>query len=320
MWDWLKNTAGGIKSFVGNIFTPRSQPPTNVVSPIPDVYSRFTAPSGTQALPYPSAQLPPTASLPDRTPSGGEGGGGGAGGGGFDFSGAGTGMVDSGSFVDSIVSSIVDPVSRALDKWRARLEEFDKNNPFAFDEAQARASAEERLNPYYDATLNEFMTGIRRSSTRSLEDMTRTVGELNADATKLSERERLATQEAIRSSEEGFAGSGLFFSGKRARETGLKEVGGLQTQEDIQTSLGRNLVSTGRTNLRTQEDLALQEARQKRLLEAERTTSLETDIAQRKRETEYQRGLERLQFAGDIPGLSATQRMTLENEFLRGLS
>src|SRR3990167_5924788 len=116
---------------------------------------------------------------------------------------------------DSLFNAIVDPVSKALDAWRQKLVEFYKNNPFAFDEAQARASSQERLNPYYDATLNEFMTGYRRSSARSTEDMTRTIGELNADASKLSEKERFATQEAIRGSEEGFAGSGLFFSGQR---------------------------------------------------------------------------------------------------------
>jgi hypothetical protein len=218
-----------------------------------------------------------------------------------------------------IVSALVDPISEALSKWREKLQEFDKNNPFAFDEAQARASAEERLNPYYDAELNDFMTGIRNSRNRSFEDMTRTIGELNVDASKLSERERFTTQEAIRSSEEGYAGSGLFFSGQKERATGINEIKGGQTQEDIQTNLSRNLASTTRANTRTTEDLALQEARQTRLLEAGRTTSLETDISAQKKEAENRRALERLQFAGDIPGASAIEQMNLENQFYSAL-
>lgn len=221
--------------------------------------------------------------------------------------------------ITNMVSAFIDPIAEAIDKWRQKLEEFDKNNPFAFDEAQARASAQERLNPYYNAELNEFMTGIRRSRERSMEDMTRTVGELNVDASKLSERERLSTQEAIRGSEEGFAGAGLFFSGRRERATGLEEVGGIQKQEDIQAELGRGVASSQRANLRTAEDLALQEARQKRLIESGRTTALETDISGQKKESAYRRGLERLQFAGDIPGTSPFERMNLENQFYSAL-
>ena len=149
--------------------------------------------------------------------------------------------------------------------------------------------------------------------------MTRTIGELNTDASKLSDKERLSTQEAIRSSEEGFAGSGLFFSGKRERQTGLETVQGNQAQEAIQTNLERGTSSSLRSNTRLQEDLALQTARQKRLTEAERMTSLETDISKQKRESELQRGLERLQFAGKMPGASPAQQISLENQFMSGL-
>lgn len=224
------------------------------------------------------------------------------------------------SFADSILKAVADPLQAEIESWWKRLDEYDKNNPFAFDEALARASSQERLNPYYDATLNEFMTGVRRSSARSVEDMTRTIGELNVDASKLSEKERLSTQEAIRSSEEGFAGAGLFFSGKNQRATGLQEVQGAQTQEGIQTNLERGIAGNQRSNTRLQEDLALQTARQNRLTLAERTTSIETDIAKQKREAELQRGLERLQFAGKIPGASPADQLSLENQFYSGLT
>lgn len=225
-----------------------------------------------------------------------------------------------GNPADSILQALVNPLQAEIESWWKRLDEYDKNNPFAFDEALARASSEERLNPYFNATMNEFMTGIRRSSQRSVEDMTRTIGELNVDASKLSEKERFNTQEAIRSSEEGFAGAGLFFSGKRERASGVEEVGGMQKQEDIATTLGRGVASQTRGNIRLQEDLALQTARQNRLLGAERTTALETDISKQKRESELQRGLERLQFAGKIPGASPSDQLTLENQFLSGLT
>ena len=223
-------------------------------------------------------------------------------------------------WISSFLNSLKDPMEAEIDSWWKRLDEYDKNNPFAFDEALAKASSQERLNPYYDATMNEFMTGVRRSSARSVEDMTRTIGELNVDASKLSEKERLSTQEAIRSSEEGFAGAGLFFSGKNQRATGLQEVQGAQTQEGIQTNLQRGLDTSTRSNTRLQEDLALQTARQNRLTTAERTTALETDLAKQRKESEMQRALEQVQFAGRGTNLSTAQRMQLENQFLPGLT
>jgi hypothetical protein len=218
-----------------------------------------------------------------------------------------------GNPADTLLQAVQDPMVALFQQYSDKLSEFDKNNPFAFDEVQAKASAGERLNPYYNATLNEYITGWRRSASRSTEDMTRTVGELNADASKLSERERFSTQEAIRASEEGNAGAGLFFSGKRARETGIQEVGGLQKQQDITTNLERGIGSAQRTNTRTAEDLALQEARTTRLTEAERTTALETDIANQKKEAQIKRELEKQAYAGQAPGGSFQNQLSYQN-------
>lgn len=302
------NILSGVGSFISNIFRPKEQPllsplaPTQPTSPLPDLSrgNKFFSyvPSTTVATTPKRTTTPTTV---QNTPS----------------------PIDQGiatvETTPDIVSAFVDPIAEAIEKWRQRLEEFDKNNPFAFDEAQARASSEERLNPFYDAELNDFLQGIRYSRTRSFEDMNRTIGELNVDASKLSEKERFATQEAIRSSEEGFAGAGLFFSGARERATGVQEVGGIQREEELQTNLERGIGSAQRSRQRLLEDTALQEARQRRLIEAGRTTALETDISAKKKEAEYRRGLERLQFAGDIPGISPFDRLALENQFYQNI-
>lgn len=332
--DFFKNLAKGAQDLFSSFFKKQEvispiasgyeNRPASFFTPTPEVQrGMFPQPSNSQSTDTGEPQQPPYApNVVNQTVSFGgavwkgnpgtgwtldhmEGGGGGGGGG--------------ESFADSILQAVVDPLQKEIESWWKRLDEYDKNNPFAFDEALARASSQERLNPYFDATLNEFMTGVRRSSARSVEDMTRTIGELNVDASKLSDNERLSTQEAIRSSEEGFAGAGLFFSGRRERATGMEEVRGGQVQEDIQTKLGRGITSSRLSNQRLQEDIALQEARQKRLIGAERTTALETDIAKQKRENELQRGLERLQFAGKIPGASPVNQLQLENQFMSGL-
>ena len=327
------NLLKGAQGFLSNLFSSQPQPQQQVISPLPNEYSRFTQPQGfigpiqqpQQAVQdFRSSQSQPQPRQDTLPPPGGGGEDQGQytsfgmpgelvgalrdvngitwqhQGGDRWVSLRQTGQDEGG--IDNLVNSIVDPVSKALDSWRQKLEEFDKNNPFAFDEAQAKASAGERLNPYYNATLNEFMTGIRRSSARSVEDSQRTIGELNTDATKLSEQERLSTQEAIRQSEEGAAGAGLFFSGQRQRQSNLQDIQGTQALEAIDTRKNRGIDTANRMNLRTQEDLALQEARTKRLTEAERTTALETDVAGQKREAELRRAQERLSFTGSAPG------------------
>lgn len=308
--NFLQSLKQGAQNLWNNIFGKKE-----VVSPLPSNY-QATGSMGARGEPLPGtfksypSTAPQVQKRQETLPMGGDTG----------MSGESAGLLpDIQTTIDSLLNAMVNPLQKEIESWWKRLDEYDKNNPFAFDEALARASSQERLNPYFDATLNEFMTGIRRSSTRSVEDMTRTIGELNVDASKLSDKERLSTQEAIRSSEEGFAGSGLFFGGRRERATGLEEVQGGQRQEEIQTNLTRGITTTQRGNTRLQEDLALNEARQRRLTEAERTTSLETDVAKQKRESALQRGLERLQFAGKIPGASPIQQMQLENEFMSGL-
>lgn len=317
--NFLQSLKEGAQNLFGNLFGGNK-----TISPLPDsssqqktygqggpaVYNYEQAASGTYKPGF-IGPVPQPTSQQDTLPQGGGGGGGGNTSGGL--------LPGVQEDIDRLLQSMVNPLQDEIESWWKRLDEYDKSNPFAFDEALARASSEERLNPYFDATLNEFMTGVRASSRRSVEDMTRTIGELNVDATKLSDQERLSTQEAIRSSEEGFAGAGLFFGGKRARQTGLEEVQGGQAQEAIQTGLERGTSTSKRSNIRLQEDLALQEARQKRITGAERVTSLETDISKQKRESALQRGLERLQFAGKIPGASPVQQMQLENELTSGL-
>jgi hypothetical protein len=310
MPSFLQNLIGGAKGFLGNLFGPQTQQSQQVVSPLPNEYSRSTMPQGfigpTQqpagaVSAFQQSQQPqPQIQLPSQYPAG------------FDPNGISQEAANTEAQVNAFLNSFINPVSGALDSWRNRLQEFDKNNPFAFDEALAKASAGQRLNPYYDATLNEFMTGIRRSSSRSVEDMTRTIGELNVDATKLSDKERLSTQEAIRQSEEGAAGAGLFFSGQRQRQTNLQDIAGNQAQEGIQTGLERNIGDVTRTNTRTQEDLALQQSRQKRLTEAERTTALSTDVANQQREAEIRRAQERLAYAGPAPGSGSN--LSLNNQ------
>lgn len=177
-----------------------------------------------------------------------------------------------------------------MDKFNQRVKEFDTNNPFTFDEMQARASSEERYNPYYDAELRDFLSGInaQRSTTQGerglLTDLNRI--QTSQDQTKVNE--------AIRQSEEGYAGAGLFFSGARQRDTGLTNVAGNLQTETRQKTFGQNMLA----NQNQLTNIATNESRGIRTTGAQRTTDIESDVARQKAEEEARYAQEKAQYVG----------------------
>ena len=48
---------------------------------------------------------------------------------------------EGGNLADTLLQAVTDPMTELFKQWSGKLAEFDKNNPFAFDEVQAKASA-----------------------------------------------------------------------------------------------------------------------------------------------------------------------------------
>jgi len=207
---------------------------------------------------------------------------------------------------EALIQSISDEIAKSMEVYTKRGEEFDAKNPFNFDEMQARSSAEQAFNPYYSAELNDFVKGIdmKRKSTEGERDL---LSELNRTA---AGAERRNLDEAIRQSEEGYAGSGLFFSGARERGTGMAEIGGAEKARSResqfkfgQEELGRNL-----------QGLNTSEATGRRQISAEQTTNIESRIANLKAEESARHETERAQYIG-YPGTSLTGGF---NQLLQG--
>ena len=183
-----------------------------------------------------------------------------------------------------------------------KLEKFDKDNPFVFDQELARASAEERYDPFYDAELRDFMTGVERQRGRTVQDEERLRRELTASTESYVGRARRELDQALESSREGFAGAGLYFSGKRLRREG--EIG-IEAEQEKGDYLRRQGLRGEESTLRQERglaDIATGEATYKRRFGAEKETTFLTDIAQQRREQLQQRELERQQIAGPFYG------------------
>lgn len=219
-------------------------------------------------------------------------GGTGGGGGGFDQ-------------LQQMVQSAIDKYQQQYDEYSRKYREFDQKNPFVFDKIleEEKTKVSQRLDPYYNQTLNDFLTGINTKRQRSLEDERTLLTELNRDVDQFTGRQRENLDYTLQKTGEGYADAGLYTSGQELRAEGRQIA-------DAQDTLGnyiqnadtqRNKIAT--TGIRQEQDLSLSEQLQRRDLEREKqyqvgTQALgETELRQRQRE--FERG----QYTGAAPGV-----------------
>lgn len=215
-------------------------------------------------------------------------------------------------YVNSVFQQTLDAIQKAaqpaIDALK-RSKEFDEKNPFTFDEILARQSAEERLNPYYEAELRDYLTGIYRTKGRTIQDEEALRNELNTTTEQTTGRIRRTLEDTIQSTQNAADDSGLLFSGKSLREEGKQAV---QGEEDLSTALRQAELQQRQSKLREQrtlEDLASSEATYRRRQTAEQETALTTDVEQQKKEAQQQRELERQQYIG-YPIVSGQQSLS----------
>jgi len=124
----------------------------------------------------------------------------------------------SGSSAQDIVNSAVSAFTSLVKK----VPSYESVNPFAFDEELAKANATSEYSPYYSRLLSDYTQNVERTKSRSAEDLKTTLDQLSAGKEYYTGVQRRALDTATRSTNEGYAGNGLFFSGVRERD--IKEL------------------------------------------------------------------------------------------------
>lgn len=203
--------------------------------------------------------------------------------------------------VEAALNAAKNSAQQIIDQYNAaanKSKEFDQQNPFTFDEALARASANERFDPYYDAELNDYVTGANNARQRSTEDATRLQKELTADTSTYVGQVRRNVQDAIDTAKEGFAGSGLYASGQRIRREGKISNEGNQQIDVANENYRRGLASSQRELGRNLQDINLGQNTFERRLGSEKETNILTDIEKQRQDKLRQREYERQQYVG----------------------
>lgn len=165
---------------------------------------------------------------------------------------------------DYISKSYADVIASMVKK----VKPYEEANPFAFDEALAKEAATAEYAPYYKELVTDYTSNVERTKSRSAEDLKTTLEQLNSGKEYYTGVQRRALDTAIRNTNEGYAGNGLFFSGVRGRDVkeleeasaadtgnymntykynvGQAETGNKRTIENQDTALSQYVRDTGR--------------------------------------------------------------------------
>jgi hypothetical protein len=210
-----------------------------------------------------------------------------------------------GNYIKSVLDDLTKPLKEAMD----RASEFDKKNPFVFDEALAKSSAEERLSPYYTAELKDYLSGVDRAKGKTTQDTQRLLTDLSTTTEKTTGELKQNIEETIRNTQEGYANNGLLSSGTQERATGKAEVSGDNSLSGLlqNSDSQKKAITSNATDANATIDANL--ATYQRKLNAEKDTTLTNDVLQQKQESLQRKELERQQFIG-YPVASGTSSLS----------
>lgn len=207
--------------------------------------------------------------------SSGSYGGGGSGGGGSAY---------------DVMMQMQNELAAKMEELGNRFKQYETDNPFTFDELLAQQSAEERLSPYYEAELSDFVKGVtrQRETIGGERDLLTQLNTLSSGAAARN------LDQAVKASGEGYAGKGMFFSGERESQTGLQKVGAAEQAKQRELQLGRSMGSLANQELGVQQG----EDTYRRQWGAEKQTALTTDIEQQKQQERAQWEAGRMEYLG----------------------
>lgn len=182
----------------------------------------------------------------------------------------------------STSKSVTDMLAEITKKTAAEETKFTssylKKNPFAFDENLARQSATAEYDPYYNEILSDYVSDVntQKGTIQDQQALTQKMKEYDLGA---KSREYA---KAVTKTEEGYVGSGLYFSGQKERDLGSMEVENQAQTQNVLDQYGYKEKGY-QTQLGT---LDTQAERKARDVEREKKASVEAGIATRQGEAE----------------------------------
>jgi hypothetical protein len=201
-----------------------------------------------------------------------------------------------GSVLDQVNSLIENSYNTLLSEAISKFGEYQSSNPFNLDEVLAAKTTEaaEQIDPYYNETITNYLTGVTNKIQRSKEDAQLVLDELNTQATNFTQRTGASLAKAVESAKQGFADTGLLSSGAALGTQGETTV---TSNESLSDYLRTNTLNQKKTNLelsRGLTDIGLEKSQTVRDIERQRYTDVQTRAGELAKEAaqEYATGFQ----------------------------
>jgi len=187
-----------------------------------------------------------------------------------------------GNDVNSILQNAINSITGMLP---SDIKPYEEVNPFFFDEKLAKEAATAEYAPYYDELLSDYIAIVERTKSRSKEDLQTVLSQLSAGREYYLGKERRLLDRALESTDKGYAGRGLFFSGAKEKDRQEYQT---EYEKGIESYERQYQYKTSQAKLgkaRTLEDIMMQERKYKRDIGREKEAAIAGGVLQRKGET-----------------------------------
>ena len=193
-----------------------------------------------------------------------------------------------GNSVDDLLRSYSDAITSSI----KTLKPYSEVNPFSFDEALAEQSATAEYDPYYKQLLSDYTQTTQRTLSRSTEDLKTTLQNLSAGKEYYTGEQRRALDSAIKSTNEGYAGRGLFESGAKTDDINKINTEYAATTGEYNREYLANIKSAQTGQQRTTEDVNTASSQYTRDIGQQEKTAIAGQVQQLKSEAlaQYQAG------------------------------
>lgn len=165
---------------------------------------------------------------------------------------------------------------------------FETVDPFSFDKTLATQAATAEYDPYYQQLLSDYSKNVQTNLSRSQADLTTTLQQLQQGKDYYTGTEGRMLDQALKQTNEGYAGRGLFFSGARQQD-----INQIQTQYQADTGnynnqYDYNVSQAKLTQGRTAEDLSTAQSQYNRDTKNAEKSAIAQGVLQRQTEAQTQ--------------------------------
>lgn len=223
-----------------------------------------------------------------------------------------------------LIQQTIDSYTKQMNDYNSKLSAYDKANPFNFDDmlAKEEQNVSNRISPYYDQVMGDFLHGVNITKQRSLEDANNLATELQADSDAYVGQAKQTLGTTLQQTGEQFADAGSYDSGARGRAQGIAKANTAYDIGQNQRQTAYNILT--QATLPTQRlinvDIPYETAIEQRDINQQKAYNIQAQAYPQVTNDYSQWQYNRQQAAGNPPGVNPVTWQSAVSGLLPGVS